>query len=145
MSVSLWSLVRFLHVLSAMGWVGGQLALSVVVLPVMRKRLSPSMRGPLIRETALRFAALANLVLLPVLVVTGLALASHRGLTPSSLGQPGYGRLLAIKLTLVVLSIGLAGLHGFLAVRRPGQARPLAIAGLASSVGIVVFATALVP
>jgi hypothetical protein len=46
---------------------------------------------------------------------------------------------------LVVASVALAAVHGMLATKRPGSARPLAIAGLASSVAIVVFATALVP
>jgi hypothetical protein len=53
--------------------------------------------------------------------------------------------LLSIKLALVVVSIALAGLHGVLASRRAGGGRGVALAGLASSVGIVVFATALVP
>jgi hypothetical protein len=34
--VSIWTLVRFVHVLSAMAWVGGQLLLSLLVLPVLR-------------------------------------------------------------------------------------------------------------
>ena len=145
MTLSRWSLIRFLHVLAAIGWVGGQLTLSAVVLPVLRRRLSPDLRGPLIRETALRFAAVANMALLPVLLVTGVALAGHRGVAPGSLDDPGYGRTLAVKLAFVLLSVVLAGAHGFIAVRHPSRARPLAIAGLVSSVAIVVFATALVP
>jgi uncharacterized membrane protein len=31
--------VRFVHVLTGMAWVGGQLLLSLLVLPVLRKRL----------------------------------------------------------------------------------------------------------
>jgi putative copper export protein len=145
MTISPWSLVRFLHVLAAMGWVGGQLTLTAVVLPVLRRRLSPDLGGPLIRATALRFAAVANMALLPVLLVTGIALGGHRGVTPGNLGEPGYGRTLAGKLVFVLLSVVLAGAHGFIAVRHPRRARPLAIAGLVSSAGIVVFATALVP
>lgn len=145
MTLSPWGLVRFLHVLAAIGWVGGQLVLSAVVLPVLRRRLRPSLRAPLIRETALRFAAVANMALLPTLLVTGVALAAHRGVTPASLDDPGYGRTLAVKLLFVLLSVVLAGAHGFLAARRPRRARPLAVAGLVSSVAIVVFATALVP
>lgn len=145
MTISRWSLVRFLHVLAAMGWVGGQLALSVVVLPVLRKAMEPEVRGPIVRQAAERFALVANAVLLPTLLVTGIALASHRGVTVGILDDPGYGRLLGTKLVLVAVSVVLAAGHGVLAVRDPRRARPLAIAGLVTSVGIVVFATALVP
>lgn len=145
MTVSGWSLVRFLHVLAAMGWVGGQLLLSVVVLPVLRGAAAPTVRGPLIRKTAKRFALVANAVLLPTLLVSGIALAWHRGVTLASLNDPGYGRLLGTKLVLVLVSVVLAAVHGILATHRPRRARPVAVAGVASSVAIVVFATALVP
>ena len=145
MSVSGWSLIRFVHVLAAMGWVGGQLLLSVVVLPVLRQQLAPALRGPLIRQTATRFAVVANTTLLPLLLVTGVALAWHRGVTLRTFDDGGYGRLLGIKLVLVVGSVALAAVHGIVATRRPRTARPLGIAGLASSIAIVVFATALVP
>lgn len=145
MSVTAWSLVRFAHVLAAMGWVGGQLLLAGVVMPVVRAELPPHVRGPLIHHTARRFASLANFVLLPVLLVTGLALAWHRGVTFGSFDDPGYGRLLGIKLVLVVASVALAAVHGVIAARNPKRARPLALLGVGASVAIVVFATALVP
>lgn len=145
MSVNGWSLVRFVHVTAAMGWVGGQLLLSLVVLPVLRAQLDPEARGPLVRVTARRFALVANAVLLPALLATGLALMWHRGVGLSAFDDPGYGRLLGIKLILVVASVALAAVHGVLALTRPRLARPLAMTGLASSLGIVVFATALVP
>jgi putative copper export protein len=145
MSVTAWSLVRFAHVLAAMGWVGGQLLLSAVVLPVLRRALAPEERVAIVRQAATRFAVVANVLLLPTLVVSGVALAWHRGVRVGTLSEGGYGRLLAIKLALVVVSIGLAAVHAVLATRRPGTARPLGIAGLGASVGIVVFATALVP
>lgn len=145
MRVTGWSLIRFVHVLSAMGWVGGQLVLTAVVLPALRRTLDPEVRGPVVRAAALRFAAMANVVLLPALIITGLALANHRGLSWGTLTEPGYGRLFAIKMGFVTASIILAAVHGILATRHPRSARPLAIAGLASSVAVVVFATALVP
>lgn len=145
MSVNTWSLVRFAHVVAAMGWVGGQLVLSAVVLPVLRAEIDLALRAPLLRATGRRFALVANLVLLPTLLATGVAIAAHRGLTFGTLGEPGYGRLLGIKLVFVAASVVLAAAHGTLATRRPQIARPLAIAGLVSSLLIVVFATALVP
>ena len=145
MSITRWSLVRFAHVLAAMGWVGGQLLFSSVVLPVLRDALGPRERTPLIRLAAMRFATIANLVLLPGLIATGVALAWHRGVRFDTLTEPGYGRLLAIKLVLVVISISLAGVHGVLATRKPRSARPLGVASLGTSITIVIFATALVP
>ena len=145
MSVDGWSLVRFAHLVAAMGWVGGQLLLSAVVLPLLRAELAPAVRAPLVRGTARRFALVANTMLLPTLLGTGVALASHRGVTVETFGEPGYGRLLGIKLVFVAASVVLAAVHGTLATSRPHIARPLAIAGLASSLAIVVFATALVP
>lgn len=145
MSVTGWSLIRFAHVLCAMVWVGGQLLLSGVVLPALRSELPPETRGPLIHRTARRFALIANVALLPILLATGIALAWHRGVTFESFADPGYGRLLGIKLVFVAGSVGLAATHGMLAVRRPTLARPLAMAALGASIGIVVFATALVP
>ncbi len=145
MSVDLWSLVRFLHVVAAMVWVGGQLLLSGAVLPVLRSHLDPATRAPLTGAIARRFAVVANVVVLPVSLATGLALAWHRGVSLGSFAHPGYGRLLGIKLVLVLVSVVLAAGHGSLAGRGSRGARPAAVAGLTASLGIVVFATALVP
>ena len=145
MGVNGWSLVRFAHVAAAMGWVGGQLLLSAVVLPVLRRELSPRDRGPLSRSVATRFARVANVAMLPAIVMTGVALAWHRGVTLSSLDDPGYGRTLGVKVALVAVALGLAAVHGSLARARPRVARPLAISGLMVSLAVVVFATALVP
>ena len=145
MSVDGWSLVRFLHVTCAMVWVGGQLVLSGIVLPILRADLDPAARVPVVHAMARRFALVANAGLLPLLLATGIALAWHRGVTLEAFDDPGYGRLLGIKLVLVVASIALAAAHGILASRQAPGARSAAVAGLATSLGIVVFATALVP
>jgi uncharacterized membrane protein len=145
MTITGWGLIRFAHVLAAIGWVGGQLALSAVVLPVLRADLAPESRTPVVRKAAKRFALLANAVLLPTSLGTGLALAAHRHLSWGILDEPGYGRLFTIKMVLVTVSVLLAAVHGIIATRRPKTARPLGIAGLVASVGIVLFATALVP
>lgn len=145
MAIFRWSLVRFVQVLGAMTRVGGQLFPSVVVLPVLRSTVEPDVRGRLVHRTAERFAAIANAVCCPAVLMTGVLLASRRGVSLASLDDAGYGRLLGMKLVLIVISVALAAWHGALATRSPRRARPLAIAGLAPSSGIVVFATGLVP
>jgi uncharacterized membrane protein len=138
--------VRFIHVLSAMVWVGGQLLLSLLVLPVLRRRLDAPSRAPLTREVGIRFGIFTLVIFLPVQIATGIALAAHRGLTMADLAGPGYGRTLSEKLTLFAVVLVISGVHG-IAVRR-GQdrlARALGIATLLGSVGVVLLATALVP
>jgi uncharacterized membrane protein len=120
--------VRFVHVLSAMIWVGGQLLLSLLVLPVLRRRLDAASRAPPTREVGVRFGIFTVAIFLPVQIVTGIALAAHRGLTVSDLTEPGYGRTL-----------------GEVGRGQDRLARLLAIATLLGSVGVVLLATALVP
>ena len=74
-----------------------------------------------------------------------MALAYHHGVDRGFFSVESYTNLLTIKLSLVVVSIVLAVAHGVLATRHPKSARPMAIAGLTSSLGIVLFATALIP
>lgn len=146
MSVDRWSLVRFVHVTAAMVWVGGQLLLSGVVVPALRANAEPEQRARLVRATAKRFTVLATTIVLPALLATGIALAWHRGVTLRSFTSgPGYGRLLGTKIVLAALSVLLAAVHGVLAATRPIEARIVAVTGLAASLGVVVFATALVP
>lgn len=144
--ITLWSLVRFLHVAGAIVWVGGQLTLALVVTPVARRQLAPPEVVALMRPMGVRFAAVANAVVLPVLVATGIALAWHRGVTFDSFSFPGYGRTLGIKIGFVVASVALAALHGVLSVQgRRREARALSMAGLGASLVIVLLATSLVP
>lgn len=129
-----------------MGWVGGQLLLSLLVLPVLRRRLDPASRAPLARAVGLRFGVFTLAVFLPLQVLTGFALAAHRGLTVSDLAEPGYGRTLGTKLLLFAAVLLMSGVHG-VAVGR-GQSRLARVAGIATllgSVGVVLLATALVP
>lgn len=144
MSITTWSIVRFLHVVAATMWVGGQLMISGVVLPAVRQQLDPPQRGQVIHAAAKRFAAVSNFVVLPLALVTGLALTYHHGVDQNKFNWDDWRTTFTIKLTLVVISVVLSVAHGVIATRNPTAARPAAIAGLASSLGIVLFATALV-
>jgi uncharacterized membrane protein len=98
----LWLAIRWLHVLAMAFFVGGQMLLAFVVVPVLRG--APD-RAPL-RAAARRFGY-GTLVAITVLLITGSAMASHYRLWSDS--------TLQIKLGLVAVVAGLVGWH----IRRP--------------------------
>ncbi|MGW5686223.1 hypothetical protein [Nonomuraea sp. NPDC003754] len=140
-----WTIVRFLHILGAALWVGGQLAVSLVVLPLARRGLPEGQRAALLRAVGRRFGLITLAGFLPVQIATGLALAWHSGVTWASLAEPGYGRTLAAKLVLFCAVLATAGLHGWASGSgRPTAARVMAVASLIGSVGVILLASALV-
>jgi len=100
--VTLWNAVLWLHLVAMAFFVGGQLMLGAVVVPVLR---GAGDRGPL-RAAARRFG-IGTLIAVGVLVVSGVAMASHYHRWSDS--------TLQVKLGLVVLVIALIGVH----LRRP--------------------------
>ncbi|MEV0267828.1 hypothetical protein AB0H43_03560 [Hamadaea sp. NPDC050747] len=83
-------------------------------------------------------------VMLPLQILTGVALAAHHGLTWTGLAEPGYGRTLVAKLGLVTLAMAASATHGILSAKgHPTAARAAVTAGLICSVGIVLLAAAL--
>ncbi|MEV6120676.1 hypothetical protein AB0M23_09115 [Streptomyces sp. NPDC052077] len=143
-TVGPWQLVRFLHVTGAVLWVGGQLALSLLVLPLARRLLEPGPRDRFAADVGRRFGILTGALFLPLQLGTGWAIAWHKGVGWASLAEPGYGRTLAAKLGLFAVVMLLASAHGLAHAKgRPRLARALAVASLAGSVGVVLLATAL--
>jgi uncharacterized membrane protein len=93
----MWEVVRWIHLLAMAFFVGGQLVLAAVVVPVLRGGDRASLRA-----AARRFAA-GTLVAFVLLVATGVPLAGHFG---------AWGRTaLHVKLGLVVLVAGLIAWH----------------------------------
>jgi len=142
--ITAWALVRFTHVIFAVIWVGGQLTFSLVMIPLIQRRLKPELAAG-IRSTFGKMFGLFTLgVFLPVQAVTGYFLAAHRGVTWSNLLEPGYSRTLTTKLAVFLLVLLISGLHGYLhGSGRTTAARSLAVASLFGSVVIVLLATAL--
>jgi putative copper export protein len=141
-----WSLVRFLHVTAAIIWVGGQLTLAIVVVPVVARQLAGSERSALMTATGRRFALVSMAGAIPVAIITGVALMVQRSVDAQMLTATAWGQTLLAKLGLVVVAIGLAGLHGVLAgAARPKAARVMSISGTVASLAIVLLATSLVP
>jgi uncharacterized membrane protein len=140
--MDIWSVVRFVHVLGAVIWVGGQLTITLVVLPPVRGILAPATRTDVLRSVGKRFALITVALFLPVQIATGVLLARQHGVTWASLSQPGYGRVLAMKLILFALVMVAATLHGFAQARgQDGTARAASLAALIGSLGVVLLAT----
>jgi uncharacterized membrane protein len=90
--IDVWTVVRFVHVLGAIIWVGGQLTITLVVLPPVRGMLAAAQRADVLRAVGKRFALITFALFLPMQIGTGVLLARHYGVTWASLVQPGYGR-----------------------------------------------------
>jgi len=141
-----WSLVRFAHVLAAILWVGGQLTLSLVVRRAAVETLADESRSSLFMNMGRVFGRMANFVLMPVLLATGLALIYHRGVDIGALSVGSYGQILTAKIVLAFVSFGLAAAHGMTARRASARAsRMVGIAGGLVSVAVVLLATSLIP
>jgi uncharacterized membrane protein len=139
-----WSVVRFVHVLSAAVWVGGQLTLSLLMLPLLRRRLPVELRTGVLSAIGKTFGIYTVAVFLPLQIGSGIGLASHHHVTLASLAEPGYGRTLLTKLIVFAAVMLLSGLHGWAhGAGRLGVARALALGSLLGSCVIVLLATAL--
>ena len=113
------TVVRFLHILALALFVGGQIALVAVVVPVMRRRGGDEA----MRAMGMRFG-IASVAALVVLLATGAIMASD-------LDRWDDGTL-QIKLALVGVVLALTALHAVLPNRRA-----LSIAVFALSLAIV--------
>jgi uncharacterized membrane protein len=114
-----WTVIRFLHVVAILFFVGGQLILAAAVAPAVRRHGGEDAMGSIAR----RFG-IGSAIALAVLIATGIAMASHYD-------DWGDGVLQA-KLALVVLVFVLTGLHVVVPRRRA-----LSYATLAVSLAIV--------
>ncbi len=93
-----WTLVRFLHIVAIVFFVGGQLMLIAVVGPAIRTRGGDET----MRLIARRFG-IGSVAALAVVVATGVAMASHFALWQS--------HILRLKLMVLVLVAVLLALH----------------------------------
>jgi uncharacterized membrane protein len=98
-----WTIVLFLHVVAMSFFLGGQIMLAFTVVPVLRNDEDPGR----VREIARRFGA-GSLIALAVLVITGMAMASH--LSSAHFSMWDYGPF-QVKMAFVVGTIIAVLLH----------------------------------
>jgi copper transport protein len=91
----------WVHLVTAMLWVGGVVTLAVVVWP-----LAPALR----RAAFLRFSRIA-VGLIGVLLVAGTVVAIERLPAVADLWETSYGRTLLVKIGLVLVALAWGGIH----------------------------------
>ncbi len=96
--MTFWNGLLWLHLLAMAFFIGGQLMLGAIVVPVLRG--APD-RTPLL--AAARRFGIGTLIAVLVLVITGAAMATHL--------HKWHDSTLQVKLGLVVLVFVLIGLH----------------------------------
>ena len=116
-----------IHLIAAVFWIGGMLFLAAVGAPVLRK-VDPGLRAKLFSDLGVQFRWTAWIAIV-VLLVTGLTNMHFRGLLDRRLlGNPAFwgttqGMVLAWKLLLVFLMVGMAAIHDFVAGPRTSRSR----------------------
>lgn len=112
----LYQMSVYLHILSAIVWIGGMLFVALVVVPATRG-LPPPERAALFGAVGRRFRTV-GWVCIGLLLVTGIINSVYRGVSWNNLfsselwGSP-FGTTLALKLLLVAAMLGLSLYHDF--------------------------------
>lgn len=114
--ISVWVILRWVHLMSAIAWVGGMLFMGLILIPVMRKALPSTERTLLFDKVGYRYGMVSTFALL-LLLVTGYFNGEHRHVDWAHLMDTGYGQILALKLVLVGLVIGVTLVHSFVGRR----------------------------
>lgn len=106
-------LVRFLHLVAAVTWIGGMLFVALVLVPVTRRIEDPALRRRLVHAVGVRFRTV-GWIAIGLLVATGL---TNIWLRPELLSLTRFW----VKIALVAAAIVLSALHDFVLGPRAGQ------------------------
>lgn len=115
----LYYLSVYIHILSAIFWIGGMLFTAAVLVPASRHKILANKRGAFFTVVGNTFSRI-SWVLFLVLLVTGITNLLARGysmadLVSTSFWHSSFGGTLFIKLHLFGLVLILSGVHDFYA------------------------------
>lgn len=102
----------WIHILAATIWVGPQVFLFVAAVPAVRTIEDMQVRTRVMRVITTRFNYLAWGAL-TVLVITGIANLYEHDLEVDQLFDLNFGVVFQVKMTLLIATVALTGLHSF--------------------------------
>ena len=105
--------LRFVHVLAALTWIGGMVFIALVLVPTLRELDDAPLRSRLVQDAGTRFRRVAWIAIV-LLLVSGLG---NLWMRPYLLGLPHV----QIKLGLVGAALVLSALHDFVLGPRAGR------------------------
>ena len=113
-----YTLVVLIHILAAIIWLGGMFFIAIVMVPVLRRLEPPQKRIEVLSATATRFRVVSWITII-VILVTGVLNAINRGVTLQAIStgelfSTYFGKILALKLTLVFAMLVLSAMHDFI-------------------------------
>jgi len=115
----------FIHILSAIFWIGGMLFTAAVLVPASRHQLLIDKKGAFFALVGRKFSRISWLLFI-ILIITGITNLLARGydfadLTTSTFWNSSFGQPLFIKLHLFGLVLILSGIHDFYAGPRAAE------------------------
>jgi len=104
-------------VLSAIIWLGGMLFIAIVMVPTLRKFEPQEYRNKILSSSGLRFRTV-SWIAISVLLATGVLNAFNRGVTLHTISSgalflSNFGKILTLKVVLVLLMLVLSAIHDF--------------------------------
>lgn len=111
-------LALFLHIVSAMFWIGGMLFLTLVIVPFLQSMPDPRERSKVYQTVGKKYRLYGWIAIITLLVTGPAALYLLYGIPVTDIfsGQlhaTGFGKALAVKLSLVTLIVLSSLFHDF--------------------------------
>ncbi|MBI5643356.1 MAG: DUF4149 domain-containing protein [Deltaproteobacteria bacterium] len=108
----------FLHIISAIFWIGGMLFLVVVIAPFLKGLNDPKEKSRIYQVVGKQYRKWGWAAIITLLVTGPVILYALYGLTPSGIIDPsvhasGWGKALEIKLALVFIIVVSSLVHDF--------------------------------
>jgi copper resistance protein D len=107
----------WIHILSAMVWIGGSSFIALVLVPALKRPDLQSQAPAFLRAAAYRFRAV-GWISLGILVVTGISNLLLKGISLAALLDGSaftgrFGQVLALKLSMVAVILLIGSVHDF--------------------------------